>query len=299
MLTLIKNCRAEGEVTANALKSGNVVNFGIQAGGLVGELKYGEVKDSCADTRVQAIGGYYSHAGGICGIVASADEYAIGSGWNTEIISNSYALVENCFASGDVYAKDAYMQNNAGGIAGQMQGASSVIEACASNASISASGKPGYFNGVGGLVGAAYNNSRISDSYSVGSVASTGGDAAIGGIAGRTEAVIERCYTISKLNAENSWSDYLLNSLVGPIRSGITANGCGVFNIAKPHFVSGTDMNIVISPVSTENLIKADTYKAFKWDFDTVWTFAGNGTYKLPILRGINEELQKNLQMPN
>ena len=283
----ISNCTASGRLTVSS--GSDMQNKSANAGGIAGTLDASgraRIFDCYSDVAVTAIGGYYSHAGGICGVAL---------GWST---------VERCFSYGTIVAKDSLMQNSAGGIAGQIEKQSTGIRECGSVADVFASGDPGYFNAAGGLVGAAYTNSSITNSYSAGTV-SANGIASIGGLVGRAECRITTCYTAVKITADRALGNPAINGIVGTVRNFVVVKGCGVFNVSEPHFISFDENNniSIINTVGNKSLSDASTYRELgnlthssggaNWNFDSVWTFAVNESYSFPILQEIPAHLQK------
>jgi len=262
---IINNCSSSGKITVST----SSVKDGIHAagGGIIGMMMRDgspKISDSCSNASVTASSGYYSFAGGICGIGLRG------------------SVIERCFASGTIKAQDARMQNNAGGIVGQIENAAYVRE-CGAAANISASGNPGYFNAVGGLIGSAYENVSIADCYSAGT-ASVTGPASIGGLVGRAECSIVNSYTTTKITAPQSLSAFEINGLVGTVRSFIFIKECGALNVADPHFVSYDSAN---------NDFAISTSRYSGWDFNQVWINKSSGNQSYPILRNVPEALQK------
>ena len=291
----IANCSSSGSISVSC--SVSTENWNACAGGIVGSItgspgSRANVQDCRSDAAVTASGGYFSFAGGICGAVKGG-------------------VVRRCISSGVVSAQNAGMQNNAGGVIGQMETEnSSVYESC-SIANVSASGEPGYFNAVGGLVGSAYETAYIRNCYSTGTV-SANGRASIGGLVGRAECRIYGSFTAAEITAPNALNDFSVNGLIGTIRDSISEGGCGVFNAATPHFVTyEARYNVFeIVEIGTKPLNDLSTYSELvppirinQGSFATVvlnasiwseddWAAPSTPGYPYLVLRGIPENLQ-------
>jgi hypothetical protein len=263
--------------------------FYAQAGGILGGAYVNgtaKIFDCVSTAQVVAAGGYQSVAGGIAGA------------------THKYSIVERCFASGTVHAEGAKWQNNAGGLIGHTQGSPPVyLRECGAAADVTAAGNPEYFNAAGGLVGAVYEYGIISNCYSAGTV-KVNGPAMVGGLAGRAAEVwILTSYTVTKITATESLSDYNFNGLIGPVRNDPIINSCGVFNVSMPHFLSFEKKKNVDAhnPIGNRSLSDIATYKELgsfppqngSWDFDEIWTFASSGSYSYPILRKVAENFQR------
>ncbi|MDR0917620.1 MAG: S-layer homology domain-containing protein [Oscillospiraceae bacterium] len=291
----IYNSSATGNVSAASSfagvgTSGNTSGTISFAGGLVGKADSAGINGSVSTVNVTAIGGYNVHSGGIAGFVSGT-------------------TIQNCFASGKIRASDPEMQSDAGGLVGMIKGSSTKVISSAAAADVTASGDPLYFNAASGLVGNAQLGAKITDCYSAGTVTADG-SAVVGGLVGRVGYVVATTsYTVTRLSAPGSWSDYTYNGLTGSYRDSIVVLSCGVFNVGEPHFTSfrsKTDEQ-TLRPAGNRSLFSRAVYDdlgtyvdgkdTVKWDFDTVWTFASDGTYKYPILRGISAQTQKSLRV--
>ena len=280
LIGTISYCSATGSISA---ESGSF-EHDCQAGGIVGRTggtASSRIVNCDSDVSVTAAGGYYNHAGGIAGGLVNCQ-------------------MEHCFASGKILAKGASLQNNAGGVAGQMDDSQAFMLKCASAAEVSAFGNPGYFNAVGGLVGSAYTGSTITDCYSTGPV-KVSGTAMAGGLVGRAECVITTSYSVSKITENYLFLPTETTGLIGSVRNFIVIRGCGVFNVDKPYFISydkpsGIDS---ITPVGDKPLSQKSTYSELGgftagsdsaiWDFDNVWTFSNSNGYPYPVLKALSD----------
>jgi hypothetical protein len=286
----MQNCTSSGKISVSCSVFDEEL-FYAQAGGILGGVYVNgtaKILDCVSTAQVAAAGGYQSMAGGIAGAM------------------HKYTIVERCFASGTVHAEGAKWQNNAGGLIGHTQGSPpAYLRECGAATDVSAAGNPEFFNAAGGLVGAVYDYGIISNCYSKGTI-KVDGTAMVGGLVGRAAAVwILTSYTVTKITATESLSDYKFNGLIGPVQNNPIINACGVFNVSMPHFLSfEVKKNVdVLNPVGNRSLSDIATYKELGsnpppsensgWDFDKIWTFASSGSYPYPILRKIAENIQR------
>ena len=283
----VNGCSSSGSITASSQTTKE--ERGAVAGGIAATATTPHplnVSNCVSDAAVTAIGGYYNCSGGIVGNMPT------------------YSRVESCFSSGTVTAKGSLMQNNAGGIVGQLVEKSSAVLYSGSTATVTATGNPGIFNASGGIVGSAYENCLIADCYSAGRV-SADGVAVVGGLVGRAECRITTSYTVANVSTTGvSLGSLDENGLVGTVRDFIVTKGCGVFNVADPHFISYDEKNNInqINYVEGHSLSDPATYKEIgsflhssgnaNWDFDKVWTFTNLNIYPYPILKSIPENVQ-------
>jgi len=268
----------EGSYIENSSATGNVElkfeanrDLSPAAGGLVGRLVSGSVINSHATGNVKSEGGYYNFAGGLIGLAGNFHE-------------RKSVTVEKSYATGSVSSSGARMQNNAGGFVGQLENGS--ISESWSKGRVSASGTPGYFNAVGGFAGSCYDGGTISNSYTVSNVSVTGNRLSTGAFVGRLVGNIENSYAAGDTDTV---------SFVGSARGNPVLTNCGDFfrkSAFYPSFYTGSGEASGASRVTEAQLTSESTYTLRGWDFTNVWTFAGSGNYKLPVLRNVNVELQ-------
>ena len=287
---VLDSCEAYGEV--NAVSLGRVTGSSSHAGGIAGLTSRVLVTGCYSGATVTASGGNESYAGGITGTLTNT------------VVGTIKTIIEDCFSLGKVHAKDSRMQNNSGGVVGQMYGTRAVR--CATGAEVSASGTPGYFNAVGGFAGSMYINETVAynvsaiDCYSVGPVSCPEGYSSIAGFTGRMEGSLENCYTASQISASKPLNDFAYQGLVGTIRSDIQTVNCGVFTGTVLHFYDNVaNPSGKITPVQKAEIMTAQVYTKQGWDFESVWVMPDDSdNYKLPILQGAFEDMQRALKMP-
>jgi hypothetical protein len=119
-------------------------------------------------------------------------------------VSDIGGILLNCSASCSVSGISDYV----GGLVGYKKGPESRIENCQADCAVSGSG-----NFMGGLVGANISG-RICDSFSAGTIASPGGDR-LGGLAGSSNGIIERCGSLCSISCSTSSGSYHCGGLVG------------------------------------------------------------------------------------
>lgn len=278
--TTISDSSCSGTISAQTepSESTSLIPF---VGGIVGRGN-GIIRKSSSSGSITAIGGYYSCAGAIVGAITNG-------------------AVEQSYSTGKVLAKGALMQNNAGGIAGQAQ-SDARISSCFSSSDIMTEGEPGYFNAGGGVAGAIYESSQIINCYATGNVSSTtnGGFCSLGGVVGRLRADVKNCYSTSTVSSNSYgkiYNDYVLVGS-GGIDEGNIISCADLINNSRgyPILYSGP-VNESIKTLSKEAVISQKTYSDAGWDFNSVWSMPPSG-YTLPILRGVNESIQRNQAFP-
>ena len=282
-LITIDSCVAYWEVNASTTSQDD----GSYAGGITGSASRVRMSGCISYASITASGGANSFAGGLCGNLTRP------------IASLSFSIIEDSFSLGRVHARDAVMQNNAGGAVGQVL--NSIAQRSGSGATVLASGNPVYFNAVGGFAGSMYEESRVSNCYSVGPVSCSYMYSSIGGFIGRVEGNVEYCYSASPIDAKWALNDYSFQGLIGTVRFGIETVNCGVFTGPALHFYDNeSDPNGIITRVTRSDILGARVYAAFGWDMDDVWVMPdSDDNYSLPILRGSLEEAQRAVAMPS
>lgn len=273
----IIECTSSGVITAAALKDDDGAQSGSHAGGLVGSVSKESLISDCGSTAdVSMTGGFHAQSGGLIGGMADTK-------------------IEKSFALGKVHASGALLQNDAGGLIGQQTGKSE-ISRCWASGDVSAAGLATFPNMVGGFIGGLYEG-KVSDCYALGNVEAE--HCFIGGFAGRFGAPMERSYAAGKVTDKDS------DSLPGIIGAGRTTgehvvwSGDFLQSTGDPLFFDDTEnLKGVIQKVSKADISIEATYTKHGWDFNKVWMLSGDGGYRLPILRGVREDLQCALTMP-
>ena len=236
-LGTISNCNSSGRVETDA----------SHAGGLVGYNREGTISDSYSSATVYGTGsGSAVSIGGLLG-------------------RNDYdALVENCYATGDVIGSgDSY---TGGGLIGHNEGGTIT-------GSYATGDVTGFDYDNGGLVGYSYDGD-ISTSFATGAVE---GDDNVGGLVGTADGtVIENCYATGNVTENDDYRDgYKLGGLVGKL-SGTTSqiNSCYSTGV-----VDAGDVDDVGGLVGTEGK-QAYVFNSF-WDTETSGMgVSGGGTGK-------------------
>jgi hypothetical protein len=287
----VKSSGTSGDVFAETvLQDNNTQNS--MAGGIAGRTT-GRISGASSSGSIAASGGYNSAAGGIAGTLFSDSM--------PQINITYHAIVEKSYATGIVLSKDALTKNDSGGIIGQSQGVSSIVRTCFSFADVKAEGNPVYFNSAGGIAGAIYEGSMLLNSYSAGNVSSSsaGNFNSPGGIVGRLRAEMKNCYSTCKVTSQVKGVLSTNQALIGSgTDEGSVVNCVDMTNTAKArfYFYNSTE-NGSITALSKDEVLSQRTYYDRAWDFDNVWIMNASG-YPLPILQGVNEDLQKIQVLP-
>ncbi len=283
----VTNCVGRGNVSAVSTSTEEQKN--ANAGGVFGELAGSTAKDCWASGHVTAKGGDYSGAGGIAG--------GVFDGGTAE--GQARSTLTRCYATGNASASGANSQNNAGGATGQIH--ASDVSACWASGHVSASGSPFLYNVAGSFASGVYDTGTIKDCYAVGSVTTAEGASILGGFVGSMRGNITNCYATGKFSAAGV-GGYVGQGLAGGIlESNVSMRQCAdLLNTGRaPMFVDAPDTNNPqMTTLTPAQLTQQKTYTDRGWEFQSVWALPSDGIYRLPILRGVGEELQKKLTMP-
>ena len=285
----INNCESSGSIQLY-MPQRNEEGFGAVAGGIAGFLVSSDVTGCISSAKIYAEGGYYSYAGGVAGNVSA------------RITDNDKpSSVSSSCATGDVMAAGSLMQNNSGGLAGQVS--RGTIRTSWASGTAGAAGNPGYFNAVGGFAGSCYEEGYIENCYSTGLVWATDDFwFSYGGFVGRLGGEVKTSYATGAVERTDSAGrvdrDYVM---VGSGRSDGHIEAC--FDLMDS--VRGYPLYVTQNP-GTQDVMERISIAAIKntatfiekgWNFDEVWGASISG-YPLPILKGVYEELQISQLMP-
>jgi len=270
---IVVHSQAMGDVSAN----GDAI---VEAGGLVGGVKAGDIINSYAVGNVSATG-HSPVAGGL-----------VGSQYSGTII--------NCKAYGNVSARVTGEDVNSAALSGGLVGFMVSLDDITGSAIIysSASGNVSVYGDfavgmAGGLVGAA-DTGNISNSYATGNVFTTGDiEANLGGLVGIGDlgVVIENCYAIGRVLTEGSrsitaglagafWGD-MTNSFFD-----INATGQRLGNGDAESLSASNDLTMwVTSGMYTSEMMRMETF--IGWDFDGVWGIVEGQTYPFLLSENI------------
>ena len=318
----ISNCYNTGSVSATATSTSS----SSHAGGIAGDNSYGRSIRDCYNTgSVSSSSDTSSYAGGIAGdngrtisncyntgsVSATSDSYSYAGG----IAGYNGGTISNCYNTGSVSSTASSSDSYAGGIAGWNNG---TISNCYNTGSVSSSSSYSYAGGIAGLNFNGGNGGTIRNCYNAGSVsASSSSRSNAGGIAGRNDGTISNCYNIGSVSPSSYSSSYAggiagYNDGTGTISNcyntgsvsssyscagGIagqnyngTISNCYYLNIIAKGVGGGTD-----DPVSCtlKQMTQQGTFVGF--DFDTVWTMAGNEDYLYPELQNVPMQFEKEL----
>ena len=280
----ISNCYNTGSVSSIASSS--------YAGGIAGR-NYGTISN-CYNTGSASSFSSYSYAGGIAG----RNGGTIRDCYNTGSISSSSqaggiagyngGTISNCYNTGSVSSTASYSSSYVGGIAGQNY--NGTISNCYNTGSVSSTASSSYAGGIAGYNG---YDGTISNCYNTGSVSATSDSYSYaGGIAGRNDGTISNCYNTGSVSSSSSYSySYsFAGGIAGDNYGTGTISNCYYLNIIAKGVGNGTD-----DPVSCtlKQMTQQDTFVGF--DFDTVWTMAGNEDYLYPELQDVPMQFEKEL----
>ena len=218
-------------------------------------------------------------------ISLSASEASAYAGSIAGVISNG--SLHHCYHNGTVVLKnnDYRYRCYAGGLTGCA--GSGTISSCynagsvtINNPSLSLGAARNY---VGGIAG--YTSSAITDCYNTGKMnAACSNTTFIGGITGNNWAAITRCYNIGTVSASEYGRANYVGSIVGYCDD--PYENCFYLEGSAAH-------NGVGYARTAAQMTQADTFLGF--DFNKVWTLAGNTDYPYPELRGLPMDYSKML----
>jgi len=291
---------AENGTTLSNSSFTGLVRSSQHVGGLVGDALGINITNS------YTTGASYSSDGNHGGLVGAWESSSVGFG-----ISNSFStmtitatasgggglvgtiragFITNSYYMGTVNGNSGYTGGFIGSAGGPNVGALVTISKCFALANVEGS------TFVGGFLGQSLSGGHItiSDSYYIGNVAFTSGNA--GGFIGEIAnafTTLNRVYAAGTLidnsNGTGTGAAVTKGALVGTITLASAVNDSFAdLNLTSAALVGTTNSGVIdgVSSVqSTVNMQTATTYSANTWDFNTVWTVAPgvNGGY--PTLR--------------
>ena len=258
----INNCYNTGNVTSSYM-AGGITAANCDNGIIIDCYTTGGVSTTATSSASS-----YSYASGIAGM-------------------NNDSIISYCYNTGNVSVSTlaspatSPLYTYASGIAGQNWNGS--IIACYNIGSVSASGSSSTYAYAGGFSGKNIGtNSTISNCYNIGIVsASAGYGAYAGGIAASSSSSINDCYNIGIVNTSSIFSHIYAGGIAASSSSSI--NDCYYLNIISQGVSIGDDTTRTLT---TEQIVLQESFTGF--DFDTIWTMDGNGTYALPELQELN-----------
>lgn len=273
-----------GWVTGGKIYNLHLVNANIEGknyvGGICGHL-YSPTVGSSSKVKTAQIDfcyvsgniiGYGSYIGGICGFM-KADTYSSYGGMG--IGTRSYyakAEITSCFNEAKVTGSDSV-----GGITAYARSGGCTIEFCSNNGTIvgesSAGGIIGYCDGSSSSYysGSSYNYANIYNCVNKGNINAD----KCGGIIG--------CVSRNS-GYGGAYYSYNIGNLTGNTVGGILSTGeCSTSCCFYLDTSASEYSNSYGTSISADDMKLIDTFNA--WDFDTVWTMAGDKDYKYPELQ--------------
>ncbi len=261
----VNNCRNEGGILGE-----------YKAGGIVGESYYNIIVTSCVNAGVVTIDGAGS-SGGVVGYLDDGIIYdcnnlaSINTGGNgiTGGIAGGmgFATIRECCNAGNLSG------STVGGIVGKMGG---VIDVCHNSGHINGR----YAGGIAGFVKKTIHttwDNIIRDCYNTGCVDGDSSYGFSGGVVGYMESgAIKTSYSngiVDGITAEGG--------IVGKLAAGKIENCYYLSNIARG-VGDGTDAGLAVTRDQMAQEVNFSGY-----NFDTIWTMAGNTSYAFPELQAI------------
>lgn len=273
---------ADSSIIENCYATGTVTGLVIAAGGLVGQAPNSSTISSSYSTVAvkgdESVGGLVGDISGgtIENCYATGDVYATlsdpYSGAGGLVGDALNCTIKNCYAASDVTGSGDHV----GGLVGRLSG--SIVENCYTDSDVTGMSE------IGGLVGDAANGSIIKNSYAAGTVAGTGDH--VGGLVGNAGN-----YSYCSSEITNSfWNEGNNDGLYGvgndASRAGVTGTDTGTLQTLAFH-VDTLKWNIEGSDGS---------YPVLGWhvDEETTWYMVG----KPESEEEENDEVNGNDQAP-
>lgn len=224
----------------------------------------GVILSGCGSTaELTVIGSNFTCAGGLVGLSTNHVEMP------HDLTFEEYNLVENCWSTATITAKDMSFEGDCGGLIGHHY--AGVVRSCWAKPLISVEDKDyANYHNVGAVVGKAVGVGSVSDCWGDASgldVKTTNGLYHYGGIMGRQDNELANCFVLG-------------NSHLAPENA-----------ISYKAWSFADVVNCVDLTNSTAEQRKA-FYESCGWDFETVWD--NSGVY--PILRGCDADAQREAQ---
>lgn len=192
------------------------------------------------------------------------------------------ALIEDCYAQGDVESYPEENANAIGGLVGRnsgmVTGSYAVGEVWGNNSvgglagtnslygTITISYATGTVQGTGeragGLVG--LNSNAVNNSYATGAV---NGNENVGGLVGRNDDSITNCYSAGPVSGETGFGGLVGNN------NGTVETSFWDIDYSELEYSDGGEGK------GHSEMIKKDTFEKDDWDFNTVWDIEENKSY--------------------
>ncbi len=186
-------------------------------------------------------------------VVALSDSNLVGG-----VVAYNAGLIENSCNNATVWA-----ERTTGGVAARNMG---VITRCCNTGTVFSD----YFE-TGGIAGNNYFGAEISDCYNIGRVY----EGTAGGIAGKSGGTVSNCYNIGSVQGK---------SIVYDVYGGTVAN-CYAIERSNDIIELNAGVSHVVS-LTNDKFVQSASFSGF--DFDNVWTMAGDSQYPYPELQQID-----------
>lgn len=255
------------DMERSAAVSYNAVNVTMTVGGLVGS-NYGLVENCSVDGSMSA---EITGSGSSGNILLTTGAVVA--------VNQSDAKVIGCANRTDItgtLASNPWKTHYTGGVVGENNG---LVFRCYNAGTIYANSDS--TNYTGGVIG--NNPGSLIDCFNTGSVRADGVNSDGGGVVGGgSYGALINCYNAGPVSSGRSYG--------GVIGYGYynTVTNCYYLDIAEKGIGYGTG---VTNPLTLEEMLQQQSYCGF--NFDSVWTMAGNGTYRFPELQNVPMSFEK------
>ena len=270
------------------------------SGGICGSAQSGSSFTNCNNFGQVESGFGQSRAGGICGEskaeVSKCSNFAVVYSYIGEaggIIGYGYGgKTTDCINQGAVYAS-----NTAGGITGESYSSNDIINDCYNLGNVEGDcsggicGKASYgivqrcYNtgavnsssiAAGGIVG--INAASVKDCYNVGKLTAANADVCLGGVTGKLSGEIDCCYNIGTVEQVGNFG-----GICGKNDNQDASNITNCFFLREDNLYSVGMGYGDATALSMDEMRLPSSFSGF--DFDSVWTMAGNEEYLYPELK--------------
>lgn len=299
----------DGATITDCVLTGVDMTGDDKVGGLAGYVDDSTITGSSTTGDIK-VGSESVGVGGLFGILKNS---TVSSCYSTATVNGSTTAIEvggfvgweygntitSCYATGAVTANE-----EVGGFAGEMDGASTYSKCYATGAVTSTGANGDYMGGFGGG-GISYTGLTFSKCYATGNVSSTNGTNYIGGFIGDfdTGTSLTDCYAKGDVTAANA---SYVGGFIGYVDDGTATNCYSVGAVSGSAKVggfigdlntgtitacfwdtetSGTETSDGGTGKTTAQMTTASTFIAGSWDFCTIWNRNDEYNDEYPYLR--------------
>ena len=264
----IDDCTVSGLIDSAVTFEGDAY-----AGGVVGYALNANITNCNNECTVKATDIYnrtISYAGGIAGVT-------------------TYGMISSCKNTGEIIASGFNDNNYAGGICGNSNFTTITFSFNTANIHAETSDtSPKCAAFAGGIAGATFGE-YVSDCFNAGSITTDTTPEALlsgndwngnysGGIVGKSDdCTTQRCYNIGSIVATKRYGTAKAGGIVGYTTGPVT--DCYYLDTIEKGVGVGSDTAIKHSNEKLQNVSNFDN-----WDFQNIWEFKTNNSYKYPTL---------------